>query len=216
MTSIVLADDHQVVRQGLSTLLGSEPDFSITGETADGLEVADLVERLEPDILVLDLMMPGINGLEVTRQVRQRSPGTGVVILSMYANEAYVMEALRNGAGGYVLKGSSIAELAQAIREVASGKRYLSPPLTERAIEVYPEKSKTASSDPYEKLTNREREVFFLVAQGHKNNEIASRLSISVRTVETHRANVMRKLGLNSQADLIRYALQRESLPTSD
>jgi DNA-binding NarL/FixJ family response regulator len=150
MTTIIVADDHHVVRQGLRALLEAEPDFRLVGEASDGLGTVQLVERLKPDVLVIDLMMPGLNGLEVTRQVSQRSPQTRVVILSMHANEAYVLEALRNGASGYVLKDSSAADLVQAVREVVAGRRYLSPPLSERAIEAYVQKAADASLDPYE------------------------------------------------------------------
>jgi DNA-binding NarL/FixJ family response regulator len=213
MTTIVLADDHHVVRQGLRSLLEAEPDFSVIGETGNGLEVTQLVERLRPDVLVLDLMMPGLNGLEVTRQVSQRSPRTHVVILSMHANEAYVLEALRAGAVAYVLKESTSAELVRAVHEAVAGRRYLSPPLSERAIEAYMQKAESAVLDSYETLTAREREVLHLVAEGHTNAEIADRLFISRRTVETHRANLMRKLGLRTQTDLISYALRRGILP---
>jgi two-component system response regulator NreC len=208
-TTIVLADDHHVVRQGLRALLEAEPDFTIVGEAADGLEVASLVERLEPDVLVLDLMMPGLNGLDVVRQVSQRALQTRVVILSMHSNEAYVLEALRNGVAGYVLKESTASDLAQAVREAAAGRRYLSPPLSERAIEAYLHKAEATPLDMYETLTGREREVLHLTAEGYNNSEIAERLCISARTVETHRANIMRKLGLRSQTDLIRYAFKR-------
>jgi two-component system response regulator NreC len=213
MTTIALADDHHVVRQGLQSLLEAEPDFSVVGETGNGIEAVQLVERLQPDVLVLDLMMPGLNGLEVTRQVSQRSPQTHVVILSMYANEAHVIEALRAGAAAYVLKESSSAELVHAVREAVAGRHYLSPPLSERAIEAYMQKAESSALDPYETLTAREREVLHLVAEGHTNAEIADRLFISRRTVETHRANLMRKLGLRTQTDLISYALRRGILP---
>jgi two-component system response regulator NreC len=216
ITTIVLADDHHIVRQGLRALLEAEPDFAVTGEAADGLVVAGLVERLKPDVLVLDLMMPGLNGLDVVRQVRQRSPQTRVIILSMHANEAYVLEALRNGVAGYVLKDSTASDLAQAVREAAAGRRYLSPPLSERAIEAYVHKADAAPLDLYETLSGREREVLHLAAEGYNNTEIAARLCISARTVETHRANVMRKLGLHSQTDLIRYALRRGILPMEE
>ncbi len=216
MTSIFLADDHQVVRQGLRALLEAEPDFRLIGEAGDGLETAQLVEQLEPDVLIIDLMMPNLNGLEVTRQISQRSPRTHVVILSMHANEAYVLEALKNGAAGYVLKDSSAADLVKAVREVVAGRRYLSPPLSERAIEAYLHKAQTAELDPYETLTTREREVLHLAVEGYSNAEIAAHLSISPRTAETHRANMMRKLDLRTQTDLIRYALRRGILPMED
>lgn len=216
MTTIVLADDHHLVRQGLRALLEAQPDFRIIGEAGDGLETARLVERLRPDVLVLDLMMPGLRGLEVAGQISRRSPKTRVVMLSMYGNEAYVLEALRNGAAGYVLKNAHATELVQAVREVASGRSYLSPPLSRRAIEAYIKKAKGVPLDLYETLTTREKEVLHLAAEGHSNPEIGKRLFISPRTVEIHRANVMRKLGVRTQTDLIRYALQRGILPTEN
>lgn len=215
-TTIVLADDHQVVRQGLRAVLEAEPDFSIIGEAGDGLEAVRLVERLKPNVLVLDLMMPGLSGLEATRQVCQRLPNTRVVILSMHASEGYVLEALRNGAAGYVLKNASAADLVQAVRNVAAGRRYLSPPLSDTAIEAYVRKAQSTPLDSYETLTTREREVLQLAAEGHPNPHIAARLFISPRTVETHRANLMRKLGLRSQSDLVRYALRRGIVPPGE
>lgn len=216
MTTIVLADDHHVVRQGLRVLLEAEPDFSIVGEAADGLEVVATVERLKPDVLVLDLMMPGLNGLEVMREITRRSLPTRVVILSMHANEAYVLQALRSGVAGYVLKESTASDLALAVREAAAGRRYLSSPLSERAIATYIEKAEVTTLDTYETLTSRERQVLHLAAEGYNNSEIAARLSISSRTVETHRANIMRKLNLRTQTDLIRFALKRGILPMED
>jgi len=216
MTTIVLVDDHHILRQGLRALLEAEQDFHLIGEAGDGLEAVQLVERLRPDVLVLDLMMPGLSGLEVTRQVCQRSPHTRVIILSMHNNEAYVLEALRNGAAGYVLKDSSVADLVQAVRAVTAGRRYLSPLLSERAIEVYAQKAQEVAADPYETLTNREREVLHLVAEGCSNTKVAARLSISPRTAETHRANMMRKLDLHTQTDLIRYALRRGIIPLDE
>lgn len=213
MITIVLADDHHVVRQGIRSLLEREPDFQVIGETADGLEVAQLVETLHPDILVLDLMMRDINGIDVTRVVSKRSPSTGIVILSMYGNEAYVLEALRAGAKAYVLKESSADELVRAIREAAVGHRYLSSPLSEQAIKEYVRKTKDTGMDSYDTLTNREREVLHMAVQGCTNADIATRLYISRRTVETHRANMMRKLDMHTQTDLVRYALQQGILP---
>lgn len=216
LTTVVLADDHPVVRQGLRALLHSEPDIRVVGEAGDGLEATQLVERLKPNVLLLDLMMPGLNGLEVTRQVNQRAPQTRVVILSMYANEAYVLSALRNGAVGYVLKDAHTADLLRAVREVALGRRYLSPPLSERAIESYIQRDAAAQLDRYEMLTLREREILSLSAEGYTILQIAERLFISPRTVETHRANLMRKLALHSQTDLVRFALQRGIVPLAE
>lgn len=213
MINIILADDHQVVRKGIKSLLGTEPDFNVIGEAGDGLETVKLVEQLEPEVLVLDLMMSGINGLEVTRQLSKKSPQTGIVILSMHSNEAYVLEALRSGAKGYIIKESPPDELIRAIREVASGRRYLSSPLTERAIEAYTQKHEAKPTDPYEQLTTREREILHLTAQGCTNSDMASRLYISPRTVETHRTNLMRKLGLHTHSQLIQFAIQHSIIP---
>jgi DNA-binding NarL/FixJ family response regulator len=211
--TIVLADDHQMMRQGLRLVLEAQAQFQVVAEAGNGLDTIALVERFHPCVLIVDVMMPGLNGLEVTRQVRQRAPRTRVIVLSMYGNEAYVLEALRHGASGYVLKDAPADELVHAVHEVVAGRRYLSPPLSERAIEVYLHKAQDTVLDPYETLTTRERETLQLAAEGRTNSDIAAALYISPRTVETHRANVMRKLGLQNQADLIRYALQRGFLP---
>ncbi len=213
MPNILLADDHNIVRQGLRALLQSEPHFRLVGEASDGIEAVRLAEKLKPDVLITDVMMPGLNGLEVTRQVAKMLPQTRVIILSMYTNDAYVLEALKNGALGYVLKDSQAADLIQAVKEVIAGNRYLSPPLSERALELYLRKVESVPDDPYELLTSREREVLQLVAEGRTSAEIANRLFISPRTAEGHRANLMKKLGLQNNADLIRLALKRGILP---
>jgi DNA-binding NarL/FixJ family response regulator len=209
VTSILLADDHPIVRKGLRAALEAEHDLVVVGEAASGLDAVSLVEQLRPDVLIVDVMMPGLNGLEVTRQVSQRLPFTRTIVLSTYDNEAYILEALKNGASGYVLKGTSTEELLRAIREVMAGRRYLSPPLSDQAIQAYVEKARAGPLDPYETLTDREREVLHLAAEGWSNVAMATRLSVSPRTIETHRANLMRKLGLRTQTDLIRYALKR-------
>ncbi len=207
--SIALVDDHKVVRQGLRALLEAEPDFSVVGDAGDGLSAIRLVDALKPNVLLLDLMMPELNGQEVIRMVRKRQPRTRIIVLSMHSSEPYVIEALKNGAAGYVLKDASSADLVRAVREVAAGRRYLSAPLSERAIDAYQEKASASVADRYEMLTRREREVLQLAAEGHTNSAIAARLSISARTAETHRANLMHKLGLRSQTELIKYAIER-------
>lgn len=214
MTTILLVDDHHLVRQGIRSLLESQAGFSVIGEAANGTGVADMAERLKPDVLITDLMLPGLNGLEVTRQVLRRIPTTRVIILSIHASEGYVVQALSNGASGYVLKDSNATDLIFAIQEAMTGRHYLSPPLSERAIEAYLERAQ--SLEGQEPLTAREREVLYLAAQGFSNPEIASQLSISPRTAEVHRANVMRKLELHNQVDLIRYALRQGILPMED
>jgi DNA-binding NarL/FixJ family response regulator len=211
--TILLADDHHVMRQGLRMLLEAQEDFRVVAEAGDGLEAVKLAECLKPNVLIVDLMMPGLNGLEVARQVSHHSPQTRIIMLSMYGNEPYVLEALRNGAAGYVLKDADATELLRSVHEVVAGRRYLSPPLSEHAIEAYLQKAQDAALDLYETLTTREREVLQLAAEGRTNADIAAALFVSPRTIETHRAHLMHKLGLHTQADLIRYALKRGILP---
>ena len=214
--SVILADDHPVVRRGMQALLESEPDFSIVGVASDGLEAVGLTERLKPDVVVLDLMMPGLSGLEVLRILRERSPRTRTVILSMYSGSAFVAQALQNGAAGYVLKECTEENLVRAVREAAAGRRFLSPPVTEIAIDAYIEQSKTGPFDPHETLTPRQREVLQLAAEGKTNAEIAGRLNISQRTVENHRATLMQRLGLQNHTDLIRHAMRHGLIPVDD
>jgi len=211
--TVVVADDHDIVRHGLRLLLVAETNCQIIAEASDGLEAVRLVERLKPNVLIVDLTMPGLTGLEVTRQISKRTPETRVVVLSMHANEAYVIEALRNGAAAYVLKGSTTTDLVQAVHRAAAGQHYLSPPLSERAISAYVQGGETNVEDPYDSLTTREREVLHLAAQGHNSRKIGTRLFVSPRTVEIHRRNMMSKLGLETQTDLVRYAIRRGILP---
>ena len=207
--TLVLADDHPIVRHGLRMVLEAEPDFQVLGEVADGLLVLETVQRLRPDVLILDVMLPGRNGLQIVRQVAEVSPQTRTVMLSMYSAEAYILEALRSGAMGYVLKSASANLLVEAVRTVLNGRRYLSPPFSERAIELYVQRTDTGTLDVYDTLTKREAEIFRWIAQGYKNAEISSQLSISPRTVEVHRARIMQKLDISSPRELIRFALQR-------
>jgi DNA-binding NarL/FixJ family response regulator len=213
--SIILADDHPVVRRGMQALLEQERDFSIVGVAADGLETVRLTERLKPDVLVLDLMLPGLSGLEALRILRERVPRTRIVILSMYSSKAFIAQALQNGAIGYVLKGCSEENLVRSVREAIAGRRFLSPPVTEIAIDAYIEQCKTGPFDSHETLTPRQREVLQLAAEGNTNAEIAARLNISQRTAENHRATLMQRLGLQNQTELIRHAL-RHGLITAD
>jgi two-component system response regulator NreC len=208
MIRLVLADDHTVVREGLRALLEGEPDFEVVGQADNGDEAVRIVADLHPDVVVLDVMMGGRSGLDVTRELTERSPATRVLMLSMHDNEAYVLEALRCGAAGYALKQAEAGELERAIREVAAGRRYLSPPLSERVLETYTRRAGGAP-DPYDSLTGREREVLKLVAEGHTNAAIGQRLCISTRTVETHRAHAMKKLGLRTHVELAVYAVRR-------
>ncbi len=206
--SIILADDHPVVRRGMQAVLESDHDLSIVGVAADGLETVRLTERLNPDVLILDLMMPGLSGLEALRILRERSPRTRIVILSMHSSSAFVAQALQHGAIGYVLKGCTEEHLVRAVKAAAAGRRFLSPPVTESAINAYIEQSKTGNFDPHETLTPRQREVLQLAAEGKTNAEIAQRLNISQRTVENHRASLNQRLGLQNQTELIRHAIR--------
>jgi DNA-binding NarL/FixJ family response regulator len=211
--SVLLAEDHAVVREGLRAMLEAEGDFQVVGQTGNSSDVGGMVEELHPDVLVLDLIMPGIGGLNALRELARRRLPTRVVVLSMYANEAYVLEALQNGAGAYVLKQAEAAELVRGIREVAKGRRYLSPPLSQRAVEAYAKRAKGTIATEEAELTAREKEVLTLVGQGFTSAQIGERLFISVRTVESHRSNLTKKLGLHSQAEMVRTALRRELTP---
>jgi DNA-binding NarL/FixJ family response regulator len=208
-TRIVLAEDHHLVREGLRALLEAEPGLAIVGEAAEGSEVPEVVARLDPDILLLDWLMQGVGGGATVREVLERCPRTRVVILSLYDNVAYVDEALRSGASGYVLKGARSDELVAAITEACAGRCYLSPPLSEGALADYRRRALAAPVDPFATLTQREREVLQLAADGLNNPQIGAQLKISARTVEVHRLNMMRKLGLRSQTDIVRFAMRR-------
>jgi two-component system, NarL family, response regulator NreC len=211
--SVLLADDHPFVRRGIRNLLDSESGLSVVAEAEDGVQVVQLAEKFRPDILVVDLMMPNLNGLEVLKQVRHRSPKTRMVVLSMQSAEPYVVEAFRSGATGYVLKDSAPDELIYAIRQALIDVRYLSPKLPDRLIIAMTEPAGRAEPDAYESLTDREREVFQMAAEGKTAAEIARILSISPRTAELHRGRMMNKLGLRSQTDLVRHAVKRGIVP---
>jgi DNA-binding NarL/FixJ family response regulator len=209
---IVLVDDHPIVREGLRVLL-EQLNYVVIGQASDGLEAIKLVEELRPNILMVDLMMGKMNGLEVTRRVSKQYPETSVIILSMYKDESYVIEALRAGAKAYVLKESYSEDLTRAINEVLSGKRYLGSSISERAIEAYSEKTISEFQNPYETLSIREREVIQMVVHGMTSKQIAETLVISPRTVDIHRRNIMRKLALHSRDDLTRFAQRQGIIP---
>lgn len=210
MNTIILADDHQVLREALRILLEMQPDLQVIAETGDGLEAAQLTERHKPDILIVDMMMPGLSGLEVARRTKRVSPATRVIVLSMHDTEGYVAESLQVGVSGYVLKKNSSQELVFAIRRALEGSLYLSPSLDQRSLQEYIQRTHALQADdPFDALTDREREVLQLAAEGLNNPQIAERLSLSPRTVEMHRGNLMRKLGLKSQTDLVKYAVKR-------
>lgn len=210
MITIILADDHQVLREALHLLFENQPDLKVVAESGDGLEALELTKRHQPDVLVVDMMMPGLSGLEVARRTKSLSPATKVIVLSMHDAESYVVESLQAGAAGYVLKKNSSQELVFAIRQASKGGVYLSPSLDQRALQAYIQRAQDSrAGDLYESLTDREREVLQLAAEGLSNPQIAERLSLSPRTVEMHRGNLLKKLGLRSQTELVKYALKR-------
>ena len=213
--TVVLADDHPIVRQGLRHLLENDPELNVVGEAGDGIETVQLVETMKPDILVVDMMMPGLNGLEVLRQLKKLSPLTHAIVLSMQSANAYVVEALNLGAEGYVLKDTGPSELAEAIHTVVRGDRYISAKLLER-LEVNGRNIDDAPMDTYQSLTAREREVLQLSVEGKSSTEIGDKLAISPRTVEVHRSKLMKKLALHNMTDLIKYAIKRGILPMDD
>jgi DNA-binding NarL/FixJ family response regulator len=207
-TSVALVDDHAVVRKGIRALLAAEDWLEVVGEAGNGAEALAFVDRLAPDVLVLDLSLPDMSGLELARRLRRDHRRTRIVVFSMHADEGHVAEALRAGATAYVLKGGNGGDLAAAIRSAAAGRRYLGPSISAHALDAYLETIATAA-DPADSLTRREWDVLRLSAQGMSSSRAGRALGISARTVETHRANAMRKLGLESRTQLIRFALQR-------
>lgn len=208
MTTAIIADDHEIVRRGLRGILESEGTYRVLAEAADGLSAIQLVEKHKPNVLILDLNMPRLHGIEVLRQTRTNSPQTRVIVLSMHNDEPYVIETLRAGAMAYILKGSESLEISQALKEVLAGRRFLSAPLSEWAINALVAKP-ADDADPLHSLTQRERMVLQLAAEGHSNGEVAEKLFISPRTAETHRTNLLRKLGLQTQTDLVRFAIRK-------
>lgn len=205
---VALADDHTIIRQGLNAMLQSQSDIQIIGEASDGMEALELVATLKPDVLLLDIMMPNLNGIEVVNRLKQQGSRTSCVILSMHANASYAVRALHNGALGYVIKDADFSEILEAIHYAFEGKRYLSKAIYDEVIEMLLEKEGTETG-AFDSLSSREKEVLQLIAEGNTNNAIALKLGISVRTVEAHRARIMSKLHLNSQAELVRFAIQQ-------
>lgn len=207
---ILLADDHGVVRQGLRKLFEAQKDFEVVGEAADGLEAVELTGRLAPDVVVMDVWMPRLSGVEATRRIVRSGAPTRVLILSMHKARSYVEEVLRAGASGYVLKDTPASEVMTAIRAVKQGECYLSPAITQQVVDALTHPGDLESS-PLASLTDREREVLQLIAEGLSSKEIAAQIGVSLKTVEAHRANLMEKLGIHKVSSLVRFAI-REGL----
>jgi DNA-binding NarL/FixJ family response regulator len=208
---VLLADDHTIVREGVRLCLEAFGDISVVAEAGDGQEAVQLAAQLRPDVAVVDLTMPRLNGVEAIRQIKRDVPSAEVVVLSVHDSEAYVVQALRAGAAGYVLKRNAATELVAAIRAAHDGQAYLHPSIARRVIDDYLSRihsSEDAVGDPHERLTPREREVLQLAAEGHTTRAIAGLLCLSTKTVEHHRANIMTKLGLRGQTELVKYAIR--------
>jgi len=206
---ILLADDHTVVRQGLRKVLEERSDWQVVAEAGDGREAVRLAEQHRPDVAVVDVAMPLLNGIEATRQITRRVPQTKVLVLSMYSDEAYVTQMLKAGATGYLLKDSADVDLVQAVQAVSLGKSFFSPAVARLMSDDYAHQRGENAADRYESLSEREREIFQLVAEGKTNKEMAALLFISPSTVETHRARIMEKLDLHSAAEIVLYAVRR-------
>jgi DNA-binding NarL/FixJ family response regulator len=202
---VVIADDHGIVRSGVRMLLERQQDIEVIGEAADGAEARDLVIRERPDLAILDVKMPKLTGLQATREIREQAPEVAVLILSMYDDERYLFEALKAGASGYVLKTQADADLMEAVRAVEKGEPFLTPSAQQALIKDVLGETATRSDE----LTPREQEVVKLVAEAHTNKEIAEILHLSEKTVENHRSNAMRKLGMRDRVELVRYAIRR-------
>ncbi len=207
---IIIAEDHTILREGLRMLLSSNPDFEVVGEAQDGLEAIRMVDSLKPDLILMDLSMPRMNGIGAIQEIKKQSPITKILVLTVHKTEEYILATLKAGADGYILKDATHSELMLAIDNIFSGKSYLSPGISEKVIEGYLEGRKTIkSSTSWDTLTQREREILKMIAEGYKNKDIADYLCISAKTVEKHRANLMRKLDLHSASSLTAFAMEK-------
>jgi len=207
---ILLGDDHTLVRHGLRKILEERPDWEIAGEASDGRDAVRQTLAVQPNVAILDIGMPLMNGIEATRQILRRLPSTHILILSMHANEAYIIQALKAGAKGYLLKDSADNELIRAVESVAAGKSFFSPAVAKVMLDDYVRHlADKGIADRFDALSEREREVFQLVAEGHSNKEVADLLSVSPATVETHRAHILQKLDVHNTAELVLYAVRR-------
>jgi two-component system, NarL family, response regulator NreC len=214
-TKVLLADDHAILREGLRMVLDAQPQIAVVGEAEDGRQAVEMAEHLHPDVVVMDIAMPNLNGLEATRQIKRRFPEIRVVILTMHENHQYLMQIVKAGATGAVLKRSAGTELLTAIRAASHGESYFSPSIAKMMLEDYRVRLDRDHVDDPEVLTEREREVLQLVAEGKSNQEIADALVVSIKTVQTHRAHIMEKLDMHDRTELVKYAI-RTGMVTSD
>jgi len=207
---VLLAEDHTIVRKGLRSILDSAPGIKVVGEAEDGRAALQAARQLHPDVVLMDVTMPGLNGLEATRQIKQELPDIKILILTVHTNEKYILQVLRAGASGYLVKQAAVEELTSAIEAVHRGDSFLSPSISKKVVEAYVgQGASVATQDSYEKLTPREREVLQLIAEGHSSREISEILHISIKTVGVHRTNLMTKLDLHNAAELTQYAVRK-------
>jgi len=207
---LLVADDHKIFRQGIKKLLEEEPDLQVVGEAADGREAVKKATELKPDVILMDIAMANLNGLEATKQIKKVLPDVKVIMLTMHKNEEYVLQSFQAGASGYILKEGAVEELVSAIRSIHQDKSVLSPTISKTLIDAYLRKMETGKTEtPFDLLTDREREVLQLIAEGYTNREVAKSLFISVKTVEAHRAHIMQKLNIHEIARLVKYAIQK-------
>lgn len=211
---VVLADDHAMVREGLRMVLAARSDIAVIGEASDGREAVDMAERLHPDVVIMDIAMPNLNGLEATRQIAKRFPGTRIVILTMHENQQYLVQIIQAGATGCVLKRSAGTELITAVEAAARGESYFSPAIATMMVADYRRVLERPAASPADQLTQREREILQLVAEGRTNREIADLLTVSIKTVQAHRANLMEKLAAHDRTDLVKHAIRMGMIAT--
>jgi two-component system response regulator NreC len=207
---LVVADDHKIFRQGITKLLEDESDLQVVGEAANGREAVKKTTELKPDVVLMDIAMANLNGLEATKQIKKVLPETKVIMLTMHKNEEYILQSFQAGASGFILKEGAVEELVNAIRSIHQDKSFLSPTISKTLIDAYLRKMETGKTEtPFDLLTDREREVLQLIAEGYTNREVAKALFISVKTVEAHRAHIMAKLNIHDVAKLVKYAIQK-------
>ncbi len=207
---VIIADDHAIVREGVRMILAKEPDIEVVGEAGDGRQAIDLVGKLRPHVVIMDLTMPGMGGIEATKQVKEHHPAVNVLALTMHEDESYVFQLLRAGASGYVLKRAAAQDLVQAVRAAATGEAFLYPSVARKVVEDYLKRVEQGEGrERYDGLTDREKEILTQIAQGLANQQIAEKLYISIKTVQTHRAHILEKLGLHDRTELVRYAIRK-------